>query len=94
MRDTRISSCEVASPLRITEAYKSWLTADAPDKVRPATTAKIVAKATAEIKPKNKLPPKASERWIAAILVPPIISTTVLPSFTMVWKKCGLSCVT
>ncbi|WP_353867070.1 hypothetical protein [uncultured Streptococcus sp.] len=37
-------------------------TADAPASVRPATTARMVAKATAEIKPRNRLPPTALAR--------------------------------
>ncbi|MNE58224.1 hypothetical protein D3C80_1532420 [compost metagenome] len=39
--------------------------------MRPATTAKMVAKATALMKPRNRLPPTASARWTAAMLVPP-----------------------
>lgn len=42
-----------------TLAYRSCETADAPANVRPATTARMVAKATAEIKPRNRLPPTA-----------------------------------
>ena len=34
--------------------------ADTPESVKPATTARIVAKATAEINPINKSPPSAS----------------------------------
>ena len=36
--------------------------AEAPANVNPDTTAKIVANATADMKPKNKPPPNASER--------------------------------
>ena len=43
-------------------------TAEAPDSVRPATTARMVAKATAEMKPRNTLPPTALARWMAAML--------------------------
>ncbi len=46
-------------------------TAEAPASVRPATTARIVAKATAEMKPRKRLPPTALARWIAAMLLPP-----------------------
>ena len=51
IRETRSSEAVSALPPLNTVAYKSWDTADAPDTVRPATTAKMVAKATAEIKP-------------------------------------------
>ena len=40
--------------------------------VSPATTARMVANATAEMKPSIKLPPTAWERWTAAMLLPPI----------------------
>ena len=46
-------------------------TAEAPDSVRPATTARMVAKATAEMKPRKTLPPTASARCTAAMLLPP-----------------------
>ncbi|MNR13285.1 hypothetical protein D3C85_1296810 [compost metagenome] len=59
IRDTRISCCSLAWPLRITQAYRSWDTAEAPDSASPATTARMVAKATAEMKPRNRLPPTA-----------------------------------
>ena len=58
--------------MRKTLAYRSCDTADAPARVRPATTARIVAKATAEINPRNRLPPTASARCTAAMLLPPI----------------------
>ena len=40
-----------ALPPLMTVAYRSCDTAEAPDRVRPATTARMVAKATAEMKP-------------------------------------------
>ena len=58
--DIRSSDSGVVRPFLNTFAYKSCEIADAPDKVKPATTARIVAKATAEIKPMNKSPPTAS----------------------------------
>lgn len=55
--ETRISSCSLALPFFTTVAYKSWLMAEAPASVRPDTTAaRMVAKATAEMKPRNRLP--------------------------------------
>jgi hypothetical protein len=45
----------------------SWLTADAPARVNPATTARIVAEATAAMKPNRRGPPIARARWIAAM---------------------------
>ncbi len=58
-------------------------TAEAPDSVRPATTARMVAKATAEMKPRKTLPPTALARWMAAMLPPP--SRPPLAS-----RNCGL----
>ena len=54
------------------QAYRSWLTAAAPARVSPDTTASIVAKATADINPKKIFPPTAFARCIAAILFPPL----------------------
>ena len=51
MRETRSSAALSALPFLITVAYRSCDTAEAPDSVRPATTARMVAKATAEMKP-------------------------------------------
>ena len=51
MRETRSSAALSAWPLWNTVLYRSCDTADAPDSVKPATTAKIVANATAEMKP-------------------------------------------
>ena len=42
-----------------TFAYRSCDIADAPARVKPDTTANIVAKATAEINPNNTSPPTA-----------------------------------
>ncbi|MNR26068.1 hypothetical protein D3C85_1432560 [compost metagenome] len=80
IRDTCSSSRLLALPCLNTVAYRSCDTADAPASVRPATTARMVAKATAEIKPRNTFPPTALARWTAAILTPP--SSLPLPS----WK--------
>ncbi|MNT85174.1 hypothetical protein D3C72_2253040 [compost metagenome] len=68
----------------ITEADRSCDTADAPDRASPATTARMVAKATAEMKPRNRSPPTALARWIAAMLLPPISWVTSLPFLTTV----------
>ena len=51
MRETRSSEPGAGLPFLNTVAYRSCDTADAPDSVRPATTARMVAKATAEMKP-------------------------------------------
>ena len=72
--DTRISVCSSTRPLRITVANRSWLMADAPASARPETTARMVAKATAEMKPRNRSPPTALARWIAAMFEPPLIA--------------------
>ncbi len=55
MRDAH-SSCEVASPFADYQKHTIMAyTADAPDKVRPATTAKILAKATAGNKAQEQI---------------------------------------
>ena len=74
--DTRNSALSSAWPFLNTLAYKSCDTAEAPDRVNPETTARIVANATADIKPKNTLPPTAFAKWMAAMLLPPNSSPT------------------
>ena len=72
--DARTSTArqvESAAALLMTPWRRSCDTAEAPDSVRPATTARMVANATAEMKPR-RLPPTALARWIAAMLPPPI----------------------
>ncbi|MNN75958.1 hypothetical protein D3C81_1922920 [compost metagenome] len=59
--------------------------AEAPARVRPATTARMVAKATAERKPRNRLPPTALARCMATMLPPPTSAPPSLPST----KYCG-----
>ena len=56
--DIRISFSSVTAFPKALE-YKSCEMADAPAKVKPETTAKIVANATAEIKPNKRSPPTA-----------------------------------
>ena len=51
MRETRSSVALSARPCLMTVAYRSCETAEAPESVRPATTARMVAKATAEMNP-------------------------------------------
>ena len=51
MRETFSSAALSALPFLMTVEYRSCDTAEAPDSVKPATTAKMVAKATAEMKP-------------------------------------------
>ena len=72
MRETRNSSLLSAWPFLISVAYRSCDTADAPESVKPATTARMVAKATAEMKPMNTLPPMAEAMCTAVMLPPPL----------------------
>ncbi len=74
MRETFSSLALLALPCLNTVAYRSCDTADAPDRVSPATTARMVAKATADMKPRNQLPPTALARWMAAMLFPPTMA--------------------
>ena len=61
----------------------SWEKAEAPASVRPATTARMVAKATAEMKPRKACPPSSSPRSGAAMLPPgAILFTTSRPTST------------
>src|ERR671920_1520320 len=53
---TRISSRSEAVPFLATLAYRSCATDDAEVRVRPATTARIVANATAEISARSTAP--------------------------------------
>ena len=48
----------MALPFLNTLAYRSWATEDAEVRVSPATTARIVAKATAEISASSTEPPR------------------------------------
>ena len=64
----------------------SWLIEDAPASARPDTTARMVAKATAEMKPRNMLPPTALARWIAAMFEPPLIAAIPL----LVFSECRI----
>lgn len=45
--------------------------ADAPARARPDTTARMVAKVTAERKPSSRLPPTAWARCMTTMLPPP-----------------------
>ena len=60
MRATRTCSSSVACPFRTTCRKMSCDSALAPASVSPATTARIVAKATAAMKPRNGVPPRSS----------------------------------
>ena len=71
IRDTLSSEALSALPFLNTVAYRSCDTAEAPDSVSPATTARMVANATAEMKPKNTLPPTALATSTAAMLAEP-----------------------
>jgi hypothetical protein len=57
IRTTRNSSFSLAFPFLNTLAYKSCATDEAEVRVRPATTARIVANATAEINASSTEPP-------------------------------------
>ena len=57
-------------PRRTTWPHRSCASAAAPDSVRPATTARIVANATAEMKPRKPVPPSTSASSGAAMLPP------------------------
>src|SRR5215203_2329731 len=57
IRATINSLLSDACPFLNTLAYRSWATEDAEVRVRPATTARIVANATAEIKASRTDPP-------------------------------------
>ena len=70
-RETLNSAALSAWPFLNTVAYRSCETAEAPESVSPATTARMVANATAEMKPRNTLPPTALARCTAAMLPPP-----------------------
>src|SRR5262249_38017860 len=57
IRATRSCSCSGACPPLTTLTQMSCESAAAPDKVSPATTARMVANATAQMKPKKAAPP-------------------------------------
>jgi hypothetical protein len=60
--------------------------AEAPARARPDTTARMVAKATADRKPRKMSPPTALARCMTGMLPPPIS----LPPTTPPSKKAGL----
>ena len=72
-------SASLAWPFLKIETKISWDRAEAAARVRPATTARIVAKATAAINPIKGVPPRSSASNRAAILPP--LSTFVIISF-------------
>ena len=69
-RATRSCSRSPASACRTTFTHRSCERAAAPESVSPATTARIVAKATAAMKPRKGVPPSASASSSAAMLPP------------------------
>ena len=69
-RATRSSSSGAGRPCRTTLAHRSCDSAAAPESVSPATTARIVANATAAMNPRNGCPPRYSARSGAAMLPP------------------------
>ncbi len=69
-RATTNCSCSGAWPPRTTFTHRSCESAAAPDSVRPATTARMVANATAAMNPRNGVPPNVSARSGAAMLPP------------------------
>ena len=70
IRATRICSASVAAPLRTTCRKMSCESVLAPASVSPATTARMVAKATAAMNPRNGVPPSSSATSGAAMLPP------------------------
>ncbi len=80
-RRKTITSCRSASGRPRSVVARSWLEAEAAEMVRPATTARMVAKATPDSTPKNGCPPSAAARCSTAMLPPP---STPLPSGA--WK--------
>ena len=74
LRDDALLEAWVERPGRpdgVGDLHRGRITALAPAKVSPETTARIVANATAEINPSITLPPTACERCTAAMLLPP-----------------------
>ena len=88
MRATSTSSCSDSWPLRMTLDHRSWATAPDADSTSPATTARIVANATAATIARNRSPPNVPSppprncaRFGAARLPPvPAASTPPWPS--------------
>ena len=77
---TQTSSFSESWPSRTTFDQMSCATAPDADSTRPATTARIVAKATPEMKPRKNSPPSASARWGGAMLPPvPAASSPAWP---------------
>lgn len=79
------SSCSVALPLRRTLTYRSCAKDEDEARVRPATTARMVAKATAEMTASRMAPPVdpapppiASARSGAAVL-PALLEAVIVP---------------
>ena len=86
-RATRSSSPSAAWPCRTTFTQRSCDSAAAPESVSPATTARIVANATAAMNPRNGRPPRSSARSGAAML-PPLSTARIAsgPTSTMAPK--------
>ena len=86
-RATRSCSTSGAWPWRTTFTHRSCESAAAPDRVSPATTARMVAKATAAMKPRKPVPPTAAARSGAAML-PPLSTARIAswPTSTMAPK--------
>ena len=97
IRATLSCSASDAVPWRTTLVQTSWHNVATPESVRPATTASMVANATAQMKPKKASPPTARASRGAAILPPPPAFVTASgPTSTMApkpmmntirWKK-------
>ena len=73
------SSSSVVFPDLNTFTYRSCEKVAAPARVSPATTARMVAKATAAMKPRNMVPPVTSARSRADMLPP--LSNLVITSW-------------
>ena len=101
-RATLTSSSAEALPSFSTELYTSWAKEADAVMVRPATTARMVAKATPEITPMNTGPPSASasngaaEFWrpgASLMTCWPTISAAPMPRIRVSRKKMPISTI-
>ena len=85
MRATQISSCSESRPLRMTFDHTSCATAPEAEITSPATTARIVANATAAMIARNRspptvpAPPPSSSASSGAARLPPLPTASSAP---------------
>ena len=88
IRTTRNSSFSLAFPFLNTLAYKSCATDEAEVRVSPATTARIVANATAEINASSTEPPSVPSppptAWASS-------GEAAFPDEVWIWLPCAVS---